>query len=271
MLTEARPIRVRKTTMKRQNKLAALILAAALTVSFYGCGSNGKNHGRDVDEVPGTRATTTKAAEIESIPKEKKELIALLDSAIDYLEIYGYSFDKSVVCEVGDVNTGALSAVSNSAQAFRSVFGERSLYSSCDYSSAPETYNEALLEGSFEERDVETISAEKKGDKIIISAVFPDVPDPDEGFTLGKIEKEFVTKSDVKEALGEFSSSAASCSADVSDIRMTVQINAADSKPESLKVSFVQNFSLTSVKLVENSGSAVYGTSSTEIEFSNIN
>lgn len=256
-----------------KKKFLSLITAAVLTLSLAGCANKTESpdDGSGTD-VPRTKETTTETVGIKNIPEDKKELVNLLDSAIDYLDVYAYSYDKSVICEVKNVSVGKLSSVSNAAEAFRSVFGERELYDTYNYSSAPESFKGALIDGDFEDSDIKEISASSpEKNAIEITAKLADVSNPQKNnMPLVKIGTEFLTPDDVKTALNEFSSSASSVSVAVKDITVKVKINAVDSSLISLTVSFSQSFSLGGVKLVETEGAGVTGSSDTKIVFNNI-
>ena len=254
-------------------KIISLIAVLILTVSVFSLSACGDNKPADSDSTTTAaqekKSELSKPAEIAELPKTEEEQLELLNSVIEYFDVYCRRYTKEVKCTVSNLSVGALSSASNSYDAFKSIFGEKDLTVDYDYDSAPESFSANIISSVFEKKDLSEISVKQEGQNILLTAKFPNESNPDsENGQLRKLSSNFVGAETVKKSLGEFSSSAGSVSVSASDIVLTATVNSIDSSLQKLTVSYDEHFALGTVKLVQLDGSSVTGTSHTAETYS---
>ena len=218
-----------------------------------------------------TKVTTAKPIKIADIPETTEDRVEMLNSALDYIDVYCYKYKRSVKCSVSNLSLGSLSKASNAGDAFKSIFGERDITVEYDYKTAPESFAANLISGEFTEDDVAYADIEQKKDNLILTVKFYNESSPSDGNgALYKLSNEYQSAEKVKNSLSEFKSSAEGVNVSAHDIIVTATIRTFDSGLEKLTVSYEENFSLSSVKLVQLEGSTVSGASKTTITYSNM-
>lgn len=257
--------------MKKIISLFMTLTMMAAILSFTAC----KKNEIPEDEVSSTQEhsknTTAKPVEIVDIPESIADRVEMLNSALDYVDVYCYGYTKNTKCDVSGVNVGSLSVASNAVDAFKSVFGHTDVTYDYDYKTAPESFAQNFIDGRFSASDVLSAEANQEGENIILKITFPNENNPtDTNGQLSKISKEYISAAAVNKNLSEFDSSAGSVSVSASDITVTATISASDSSLQKLVVSYIENFALSSVKLVQLEGSSVTGTSKTVVTYSQI-
>lgn len=212
---------------------------------------------------------TTKPVEIVEVPTDEEDLTKMLNSAVEYVELYCYNYTKNVNCKVSDVNLGSLSAASNAAEAFRSIFGEKNITMNYSYNASRDAFSANFPSSGYTAEEVQSISAQQVEDKIVITAVFPNEANPkDDSGVLYRLCSDYQNTEDIKKALSEFGSSATSMSVNASDITVKATVRAKDSGLEKLEVSYTQRYTLSGVTLVKLEGSSVTGTAKTTVIYS---
>ena len=221
------------------------------------------------EETHATKAATSEAVEIVDLPEKTEDRVEMLNSALDYIDVYCYKFTKSTKCTVSNLSLGGLSQASNAGDAFRSIFGETDVSYDYSYADAPESFDENVISERVNMADVVSADAKQDGDTVIITVTFKDEYNPnDKSGVLSKLSSEYMSAEKVNSSLGEFNSSAGSVSVSARDIKVRAELRAADSGLKKLEISYAENFSLSNVKLVQLEGSAVSGTSKTTVTYS---
>ena len=216
-----------------------------------------------------TKAETSEAVKIVDIPEKIEDRVEMLNSALDYIDVYCYAFTKNTKCTVSNLNLGGLSKASNAGDAFRSIFGEKEVSYDYSYVSAPESFDENVISERFSADDAVSADAKQDGDTVTVTVTLKDEYNPDEkNGLLAKLSSDYLNAEKVKSSLGEFSSSADSVNVSARDIKVKAELRAEDSKLKKLEISYTENFSLSNVKLVQLEGSAVSGTSKTVVTYS---
>ncbi len=218
-----------------------------------------------------TRATTSETVKIVDLPASNEDRISMFNAALDFFDLYCYSYTKSVKCTVSNVSVGSLSAASNAAAAFRSVFGEKDISNDYDYQTGQESFSENSMKSGFTAADITMTDVKQNGGDVILTVKFPNESNPSgKSGQIHRLTTEYVGAEKVKNSLSEFSSSAGSVNVSVSDIEVKVTLNSMNSALKSLTLSFTENFSLGGVKLVQLEGSSVTGMSRTTVSYTNI-
>lgn len=225
-----------------------------------------------VTENESTKSTMAEPVRIVDIPTSKEEQVNMLNSALDYFDLYCYEYTKSVKCEVSDVDVGNLSAASNAVAGFKSVFGEKKeTPNDYNYQTGQESFEENSMKSGFSTADIVLIDVKQEGNDIVLTATFANETNPNEtAGQLHKLTSEYIDIEKVNSNLSEFSSSADSVNIAVSDITLNIRLNSSDSRLQKVTLSFTEKFSLGSVRLVQLEGSSVTGTSKTTVTYSNI-
>lgn len=248
-----------------------IIALTASVFSFAACKKNEPENKETTTEAEYTKNTTGEAVEIAKLPETLSDRVEMLNSALDYVDVYCYKYTKSVNCTVNSINVGSLSAASNAADAFKSIFGNADSKTEYNYETAPESFAANFIDKRFGINDISSADVKQEGQNIILTVKFPDEYNPSETESLiGRISSEFVSSAKITKSLGEFSSSAGSVNVSASAITAVATVNAHDSSLQKLVVSYNQNFSLGNVKLVQLEGSSVTASSKTVITYSNI-
>ncbi len=255
---------------KRFLNLISLLLVFSVVFSFVSCNKEETEVPQDTETVT-TKGTTQEPVTISKVPTDKAELTEMLNSALDYVELYCYRYTKHTVCKVDSVSVGALSQASNAVDAFKSIFGEKDVAFDYEYNTSRTSFSENFPQSDYSVEDLTIISAEQNDDAIVLVAEFPDENNPtaDSGL-LNKMTTEYHSVENIKKALSDFSSSASSVSVSASDIKMTAVINAQDSSLTKLEVSYTERYSLSGVTLVKLEGSSVTGTAKTTVTYTDI-
>ncbi len=218
-----------------------------------------------------SKSTTQAPVQIVDIPTEKTELAEMLNSAIDYVELYCYHYTKHTACDVSSLNIGTLSQASNAADAFKSIFGEKDISIDYEYNTSRTAFAENFPAGGYKAEDMTDISAEQVGESIVITALFPDESNLEsEGGLLNTMKADCQNAETVKKSLSEFNSSANAVNVSASNIKMTATISAKDSSLTKLEVSYTERYSLSGVTLVKLEGSSVTGAANTVVSFTDI-
>ena len=250
-----------------------LLICISLTVVFcmlFSLASCKKEPAEEPeDDFTVSTKATTKPVEIVEVPTDKEELTKMLNSAVEYIELYCYNYTKNVNCKVSDVSLGSLSAASNASEAFRSIFGEKNTTINYSYNASRDTFSANFPSSGYTTEEVQSISAQQVGDKIVITATFPNETNPtDDSGVLYRLCPDYQNTEDIKKALSDFGSSAASASIRASDIAIKATVRAQDSGLEKLEVSYTQRYTLSGVTLVKLEGSTVTGTAKTTVIYS---
>lgn len=245
----------------------SLTVVFCMLFSFASC----KKEPTEVPEDDLTVSTkaTTKPVEIIDVPTGEEELTEMLNAAVEYIELYCYNYTKNVNCKVSDVSLGSLSAASNAAEAFRSIFGEKNITMNYSYNASRDAFSDNFPSSGYTTEEVHSVSAQQIEDKIVITATFPNETNPtDDSGVLYRLCPDYQNTEDIKKALSEFGSSATSTSIIASDITIKATIRAQDSGLEKLEVSYTQRYTLSGVTLVKLEGSTVTGTAKTTVIYS---
>ncbi len=250
-------------------KFISLSLVFCVFFSFASCKKDPEVTPEE-PEIETTRSTT-QPVEIVEVPTGRDELTQMLNAAINYTELYCYHYTKNIDCKASDINVGSLSAASKAVDAFKSIFGEKNITMNYEYNASRDAFSANFPSGDFTVDEIETISAKRVDDKIIITAVFPNENNPsDDSGALYRLCPDYQNSEDVKKALIEFNSSASSISVSASDIMVEATLNANDSSLEQLAVSYTQRYTLSGVILSKLEGSTVTGTAKTRVVYSEI-
>lgn len=252
--------------------MSAILLFSAFSFSACKKNDNGETETTAAAETSGlTKATTSKTVRIVDLPTSKEDQISMFNAALDFFDLYCYSFTKDVRCSVSNVSVGSLSSASNAVEAFKSVFGETETSNNYVYQTGQESFSENSMKSGFTSADVVLADVKQEDSDIILTVKFPNESNPSEkNGQLHKLTTEYLSAEKVKKNLSEFNSSAGSVNVSASDIEVTVVLNSLNSSLKGLTLSFSENFSLGSVKLVQLEGSSVTGTSKTTVSYSNI-
>ena len=252
--------------------MSAILLFSAFSFSACKKNDNGETETTAAAETSGlTKATTSKTVRIVDLPTSKEDQISMFNAALDFFDLYCYSFTKDVRCSVSNVSVGSLSSASNAVEAFKSVFGETETSNNYVYQTGQESFSENSMKSGFTSADVVLADVKQEDSDIILTVKFPNESNPSEkNGQLHKLTTEYLSAEKVKKNLSEFNSSAGSVNVSASDIEVTVVLNSLNSSLKGLTLSFTENFSLGSVKLVQLEGSSVTGTSKTTVSYSNI-
>ena len=259
--------------MKKMKNLISALLALCLLFCLSSCSDkdNPDTGEKTTTAERETKPTGGKPVKLADIPDTVEDRVEMLNSALDYIDIYCYKYKKSVKCSVSDLKLGDLSKASNAGEAFRSIFGEKDIKVDYDYKSAPESFAANLINGEFTEDDVANAEIEQKDDNLILTVKFYSESAPaDNSGALYKLSGEYQSAEKVRKSLSEFNSSADSIDVSARNIVVTATIRTFDSGLEKLTVSYDEKFSLENVKLVQLEGSSVSATSKTTITYSNM-
>ena len=252
---------------KKLLSFISLLLVFSMVLMLPSCKSKPEPMDEDQDVI--TTKATTQPVEIVELPESEEELADMLNAAVEYIELYCYHYTKNIDCKVSQVSVGTLSQVSNAADAFKSIFGEKNITMNYDYNASREAFSANFPQSGYTVDEMESISAKQEGDKVIITAVFPNETNPaDDKGVLYRLCPDYQNTDDVKKALTEFNSSAASTAITASDITIKATIRANDSSLETLEVSYTQRYTLSGVTLVKIEGSTVTGTANTVVKYS---
>lgn len=243
-------------------------------LSFTACRKKDKNEGDKTTTVTSettTRATTAERVKIVNVPTTTQEHLQMFNAALDFFDLYCYQYTKTVKCEVSKVSVGGLSKASNAVEAFKSIFGATQRATDFDYSTGQESFAQNTIKSGYAEGDVTLTQAKQVGNDIVLTVSFPNESNPSaKSGQLNKLTTDYVGVEKINKSLGEFSSSAGFVNVTASDITVEVVLNSQDSSPKSVTLSFTEEFSLSSVRLVQLEGSSVTGTSKTTIVYDNI-
>lgn len=256
---------------KRFIKAISVCVALCTVLLLAACKENQPEQGDIILSNEVEKATTSETVEIADIPTDPAELIDMLNNAIGYVDRYCYKYNKNVKCEIGSVNLGSLSSVSNARSAFASIFGQKEIASEYDYKADKKLFVENFIKGSVSSDDIVTVSAYEEDGTVVVFAELANetVTDSEDGL-LCRLGGEHVTPNDVKASLTEFKSSAGSVSVSADGIKLTARISTADSSLKSMTVEYTERFNLSGVKLVKIEGGTVSGNAKTEISYTNL-
>lgn len=258
------------SNMKKFINFISFVLVVSVLFSLAACKDN-KPPEPDVSTTKGTKVTTAEPVQIVKIPEKTEDRVEMLNSALDYIDVYCYKYKKNVVCKVSNISLGELSKASNAGDAFKSIFGETDITTEHSYDTAPESFAANIIPSGFTADDVISADAVQDGDNIKLAVKFKNEANPsDKAGCLHKLSTDYLNTDKVKKNLGEFSSSAGSISVSAYDIVVTATLSTFDSSLKKLVVEYSENFSLGSVKLVQLEGSAVTGTSKTTVTYSDM-
>lgn len=246
---------------------------AMLVCSMTGLSACKKKNDKNDDDVTESvsKSTTSAVSQIVEVPKEKDKIVQMFDSAIGYVDEFCYSYTKTKKNIVKDLGIGELSKVNNAADAFKSIFGEGQSQVEYNYNYSKENFDANFPKQGVKYEDVESATATKKDDSIIITLNFPAETDPThEKGRIHNYTNDFLSAEDVKDSLGAFGSAAGSISVNIESFKMVAVIRAHDSSLEKLTMSFTENYNLSGVKLVEVNGSTVTGKMVSTIDYTQI-
>ena len=257
--------------MKKTISILIIIALTAAFFSFAACKKTRPENGETTTSAEYTKGSTSAPVEIVKLPEAQSERIEMFNAALDYVDVYCYKYTKSVKCTVSNINVGSLSAASNAADAFKSIFGSADYRSDYNYETAPESFSENFIGKRFSTGDISSADIRQDGGNIVLTVKFPNESNPSENSgMLSKLSSEYMNAAKIAENLGEFSSSAGSVNVSASEITAVATVNAHDSSLQKLVISYNENFSLGSVKLVQLEGSSVTASSKTVITYSGI-
>ncbi|MBP9988435.1 MAG: hypothetical protein KBT46_02945 [Ruminococcus sp.] len=245
--------------MKR--KLAAFMAMVMIACSLTSLSACKKETAKEPEKKESvSKSTTSAVSKISDVPTEKEKIVQLFDNAISYVDEFCYSYTKSKKNTVKDLNVGSLSSVSNSADAFKSIFAQGESRTEYNYSYSKENFNANFPKAGVKYEDVENATATEKDGKIIVTLNLPSESNPThEKGRLQTYTRDFLSVEDIKSSLETFASSAGSISVNVDSLKMVAVIRKMDSSLERLTISFTETFNLSDVKLVEIKGSNVSG------------
>lgn len=247
----------------------SLAVVLSLLFSFSSCKKQVPQVEEEETEAVSTKATQV-PVEIVELPTQKDELTAMLNSAVGYIEHYCYHYTKNTKCVVSELSIGSFSSVGNDAtNAFKSIFGEKDITMNYDYNASRDAFSANFPACDYTADEIASISAEQIGDKIVITAVFPNESNPtDDAGVLHRLCADYQNTEDIAKALSDFKASATATSVSASDITIKATLRSQDSSLERLEVSYKQRYTLSGVTLVKVEGSTVTGTSETTVIYS---
>lgn len=255
--------------MKKIISIISVIILLVTTISFASCKKEEPQEEEKITTAE-KKTATSEAVEIVDLPDDIEGRVDMLNAAIEYFDVYCTEYKKNFKCTVESVSVGSLSEASNAVDAFKSIFGETTQTAEYNYDTAPESFAKNVVSGEFDKSDVISADVKQEGQEITLTVTFPNESNLDaEDGILKNISPDYVSVDDVKSALDEFESSAGSVSVTASDITVTAVINSVDSSVQKMTVSYTENFSLSTVKLVELEGSSVTAKSKNVITYSN--
>ena len=218
-----------------------------------------------------TKAQISQAVKIANVPTEKAEIIKMLNSALDYVDVYCYAYTKSVKCSVSDINVGTLSAASNSNDAFASIFGETEITSKFDYKVSKDDFGNNFIKSGFTAEEATDAQAQQDGDMIVLTVSFKSETNPQDGTgILYRLGGNYQNVDAVKKNLTDFNSSAKSINISATDISITAKVSADDSSLKQLDIKYTEKYALSGVTLVKLEGTSVTGNAATVISYTEI-
>lgn len=251
-------------------QVISLIIVLATMLSMLSCKTKKDETNTTVTEAQ-TKAQTSEAVAIADIPTDKEEIIKMLNSALDYVDVYCYAYTKQVKCDVADVNVGTLSSVSNSTDAFKSIFGGIDATTNYDYKVSKENFSNNFIKSGFTANESTDAIAQQDGEFIVLTVNLKSENNPKDGEgILYRLGGDYLNAEDVKKNLADFSSSAKSISISASDISITAKISIEDSSLKELDVKYTEGYTLSGVTLVKLEGASVTGNASTVISYTDI-
>ena len=160
------------------------------------------------DNFTSSTKATTKPVEIVEVPTGEEELTEMLNAAVEYIELYCYNYTKNINCKVSDVSLGSLSAASNAAEAFRSIFGEKNITMNYSYNASREAFSANFPSSAYTTDEVQSISANQVDDKIVITAVFSNETNPtDDSGVLYRLCPDYQNTEDINQSVLQISAS----------------------------------------------------------------
>lgn len=256
--------------MKKTISLLMILVLAVSVISLAACKKTEPENGETTTETEITKSTTAEPVEIAKLPESTEARTEMLNAALDYVDVYCYKYTKSVKCTVNNINVGSLSAASNAADAFRSIFGNADYRNDYNYENAPESFSANFIGKRFGINEISSAEVKQDGGNIVLTVKFPNESNPADGGILSSLSPEYLNAAKISESLGQFSSSAGKINVSASDITAVLTINAHDSSLQKMVISYNENFSLANVKLVQLESPAVSANSKTVITFSGI-
>lgn len=255
--------------MNRFLKIISAATALCIVFSLASCKEDTQAQSQDIEPTY-EKSVTEETVKIVDIPTDSAELTDMLNAAINYVDKYCYKYKKALKCEASVDSLGSLSSVSNAAEAFASVFGEKDITADYDYNTDKKLFADNFIKDNFKTEEISSITAEQDGDTVVLTAKLKDESNPtDESGTLYRLGGDYVNADDVTASLGEFKSSASSVSISADSISIVARISTEDSSLQSMTVSYTERFNLSGVTLVKLSGGAVGGSAKTVIEYTN--
>lgn len=250
-------------------KIISAATALSLVFSLASCKGKTETPTQDIEPIS-KKSVTEETIKIVNIPTDSSELTDMLNAAVNYVDKYCYKYKKSLKCDASVDSLGSLSSVSNAAEAFASVFGEKDITADYDYNADKKLFENNFIKDTFKEEEISSITAEQDGDTVVITAKFNDEINPtDEKGVLYRLGGDYVNAEAVTASLGEFKSSVSSISISADSISIIARISTEDSSLKSMTVNYTERFSLSSVTLVKLSGGAVSGSAKTVVEYTN--
>lgn len=250
-------------------KILSLLTALCVVISLASCKGKTEAPMQNVEPTY-EKSVTEKTVKIANIPTDSNGLTDMLNAAVNYVDKYCYKYKKALKCEASIDSLGSLSSVSNAAEAFASVFGEKDITSDYDYNADKKLFADNFISGKFETEEISSITAKQEGDVVVLTAQFNGESNPtDENGILHRLGGDYISAEAVSKSLGEFKSSAASVSVSADSISVVARISVEDSSLQSMTVSYTERFNLSNVTLVKLSGGAVSGSAKTVIEYTN--
>lgn len=248
-------------------KTVSVAVAFCSVISLAACKGKTDVNEQTTEPTP-EKSVTEETVRIANVPTDAAELTDMLNAAISYVDRYCYKYKKSLKCDANVTSLGSLSAATNAADAFASIFGEKSVNADYDYKADEKLFADNFVKGPFEAGEISSIVAKQEDDAVVLTAVLNDESNPtDEKGILHRLGGDYQNVEDVKKSLGEFKSSASSVSISADTVSITARISIEDSSLRSMTVSYTERYHLSGVTLVKLSGGSVSGSARTVIEY----
>ena len=250
-------------------KTVSFLIVASVVLSLVSCGKKNNDDTQNTEPIY-EKSVTSETVKIVDIPSDTAGLTDMLNAALNYVDGYCYKYKKSIKCTASVESLGSLSTVSNAADAFASVFGEKDITAEYDYNADKKLFVDNFPKKPISQENISSISAKQDGNIVVLTANLNNETNPtDENGVLCKLGGDYINASTVESSLGEFKSSASSVSVSADEISITANISAEDSSLKSMTVKYTEHYNLSGVTLVKITGGVVSGSAKTVIEYTN--
>jgi hypothetical protein len=250
-------------------RIISLTIVLCTVATLASCKKSNDNDAEITAKVS-TKASTSQAVKIVDLPTEKADILKMFNAALDYVDVYCYSYSKAVKCSVSDLNIGSLSSASNASDAFKSIFGTADTSADYNYKTSENDFNNNFIKSGFTAQETANATVKQDGDNIVITVEFPSETNPasDKGI-LSRMGNVYYNVDNINSNLKDFESTASSVNIAASDLKMVATISAEDSSLNTLEVYYKEKYTLSGVTLVKLEGGTVTGTADTKITYNN--